>query len=329
MTASPRAAFAAALASVAVLTALLTSCAPTPAPETDASRTPTPEPTVSAPAEPRAAFDGDCSAVLTAQEVSEATGETMSVWAASWPDGRDRALGGVTCAWSSEHYLAATVTARVFPVVVMDPEYVPDDPATECDDDPTRCRSAAVFDDVWVEVTVTGDRAAEMTSAIEGLRDGIGARIAAEQAPVPGPRENWWSPVPTCDEIQEGLAGGEITATLTAPGDDRPAIFLGGPLERSCMLAATVDGSDYSTLVTVRAGAGDAVEAVIAADGDARVEHDGHVFATAGEQYAFDGATSVLLGAVGPNLVQLERYDVDGGVQADARVLAAIVGVLD
>ncbi|WP_217183568.1 hypothetical protein [Streptomyces sp. AC495_CC817] len=318
---------AAATTTVFALALALVACAPTPGPVTTTSPSAAPSPTATS-TEPRAAFDGDCGQVLADSAMSDGVGQTMNAWEPRWQDGANQTLGGVTCLWASEKYLSAFATVHVFPVEAIDPEYIESDAANGCAADAAECTTSGVFGDVWVAAVVRSDRPAEDVEGLASVVQDIGARAEAQPRPVPGARDGWWGPVPTCDDLQAGLVAGGLTATATeghsAPGPE----FAGGPLFRICTLTATIDGESLSTQAYLRAGAAPAVESALASVPDSRVEYEGRVFANAGEQYLFDGAAGVLIGAAGANLVELDRLGFDIEATGDAKVLAAVIDAL-
>lgn len=329
MTASRRRALAASLATIAVLTMALAACSPPTEPEPTTAPTVAPSPTPTpTPAGPHAAFDGDCGAVLSDDALSEAMGQRMNPWEANWEDGVDAALGGVTCRWVSEEYLAAFVTVHVYPVEVLDADFVASERANGCMVELSECITSRSFGDVWAAVRVSSNASADDVDGVAPLLADIGSRLTSQPRPVPAAREGWWGPAPTCDELQASLVAGGMTATAMEGHLAPPPEFADGPLLRICTLEATIDGERYSTQVYLRAGAAGAVESALAAGSESRVEFEGHVFAATAEQYMIDGASGVLLGAVGPNLVEIDRRDFDGGAKNDAAVLAAIVTAL-
>lgn len=305
----------------------LAACSPPTEPEPTTAPTVDPSPTPT-PAEPRAAFDGDCGEVLSLDALSGAMGQPMHTWEANWEDGVDAALGGVTCRWVSETYLAAFVTVHVYPVGVLDADFVASERANGCMAELSECITSRSFGDVWAAVRVSSNASADDVDGVGPLLDDIGARLASQPRPVPAAREGWWGPAPTCDELQAALVAGGMTATAMEGHLAPPPEFADGPLLRSCALEATIGGERYSTQVYLRAGAAGAVESALAAGSESRVEFEGHVFAATVEQYMIDGASGVLLGAVGSNLVEIDRRDFDGEAKNDAAVLAAIVTAL-
>lgn len=306
---------------------LLVGCAPAVEPEAETSPTPAPSAT-STPVHPRAAFDGQCEDVASEQRVSDALGESMNTWEPQWLDGVDRALGGVECAWSSDAYYSALARLSVYPLDVLDDEYIESEAANGCDADTSTCTASAAFDDVWVTLRVQSESAETRREGMAALIEDVGARAATQPKPVADSRAGWWTPVPTCDRVQKGLEDAAITAVAADVQADDPPMFAGGPFEHSCRLVITIEGSPYETMVHLRSGGGGAVGSAISMIPDARLEFDGREFAMAGEQYPIDGATGVLLGAVGPNLVELDRLDFSTGKEEDAPVLAAIVSAL-
>ncbi|MBO9626443.1 MAG: DUF3558 family protein [Microbacterium sp.] len=331
MTAPRWRAFVAVAATISTLTLLLAACAP----ETRGESAPSPSheppsssaPTAS-PSEPRAAFDGDCEQVLSAEALSNALGRQLKVWSATWDDGADRGLGGVSCNWASGDYPSVFARVEVYPTEVLDVSFVTGAAANGCEADASSCVVSDVFGDVWVGVHVQANGAAGHVDALRPVLADIGARVSTQPDPTPELRADWWGPVPTCADLQTKLAAGGTTATVV---EERPATFdmyLDGPLRRTCTLTTTIDGAAYTALVHLRAGAASAVESALATSAEARVEYNGRVFASAGEQYPIDGAVLVLLGAVGPNLVELDRRDFEAGTNRDPKALDAVVAAL-
>lgn len=315
-----------AMAAIASLAFALSGC--TPAVDQTESASPAPEPTPSATAMPHAVFDGDCGALLTDDAMSEAVGQRMNILSAMWEDGTDRGLGGISCGWTSEDYLAATASARAYPVDVLDPEYVASEAVNGCDAEAHLCVVSEAVDGVWVSVSVRSDHAADMTEGISLALADIHARLSDQPRPVPEARDGWWAPAPTCDELQSELNANGMQSTVAEYYPDGSKVFVDGPLRRSCTLVATVDGTPYSTVVHLRSGAGEAMESARSSSDEAGVEYNGHEFAAVIEQYPMDGAAGVLLGSVGPNLVELDRVGSSEDVQRDASVLDAVIAAL-
>lgn len=306
----------------------LAACAPEPVPTPSPTASPVPSASPT-PVGPVVAFEGECAEVLGDDDLSAAIGEAMHYWAPAWTEDSSAELGGVSCGWVSDEYLSAFANVWAYPVEVIDEEYVDGEAGNSCHTDQPLCVASAVFDDVWVGVSVYSSSAAEQIESLRPLLADIGARAEAGPAPIPGPREGWWTPVPTCEALASALGDAGIDAVAT---DDRAngwIRFAGGPLSRGCTLSTTIDGQTADATVVLRAGAGGGVEDVIAQDPDARVDHAGRTFASAAEQFPVDGNPGLLLGTDGVNLVELSRRDFDGGAQTDAVLLDAILTALD
>ncbi len=269
--------------------------------------------------------------MLSETALSDAIGEQMKAWPPLWDSGEYEGMGGASCSWYSEVYTRTYVTIQAFPVEVLNADFIESDAANQCASDGS-CIASGVYRDVWVGASVRTERVAEASEIRERLRsvvDEIGARATALPRPVPESRAGWWGPVPTCEDVSVALEATGITAADVAAPTDRPPLFANEPLARACVISATFDGTPYKTLVHLRSGAAGAVDSVIATTPEWRREVDGRVFAVAPEQYPIDGASGVLLGAVGPNLVELDRVDYSGETpQKDLDVIAAIVTAL-
>lgn len=305
----------------------LAACAPEPEP----SATPTAAPVPSAsptPEAPVVAFDGDCAKVLGDADLRAAMGEAMRFWEPAWTESSDSQLGGVTCSWTSDEYLAAFATVWAYPVEVIDAEYVTGDASNSCDADESRCTASAVFGDVWVGVNVYSDTAASQIEALRPVLADIGARAEDAPTPIPGAREGWWSPVPTCEDLASALSEDGIDAVSSEDRGSGWIDFAGGPLTRGCTLRTTIGHQSSDALVVLRAGAGEGVDAVIAQTPEARIDHAGRTFAAASEQFPIDGNPGLLLGSDGVNLIELMRRDWDGATQTDALFLDAMLTAL-
>lgn len=319
------------LAASVLAAVALAACTPqaqiegSPTPSASITSTPTPEPT---PAGGRVAFDGDCSTVVETSELSAAMGEEMTFWEPAWVDGAEDGLGGVRCGWVSDEYLSGFATIWAYPLSVLDPAYVGGEASNSCSAHESSCVVSGVFGDTWVGVQAYSSRAQEQIERLSPVLAAIGARAAESKAPVPGPRENWWMPVATCEQVASSLTDAGMPARAT---DDRPAggpLFVGGPRDRGCTMDVSVQGEQRVAILYLSAGAGSGVASVLSLDPSQRVEFEGQTFANAGEQYPLDGNPGLLLGTDGVNLVSMLRGDADGQPALDAPILAAVLAAL-
>lgn len=260
--------------------------------------------------------------------MSDAIGETMNFREPQWEDGSEAELGGVTCRFASHTYLSALATVWVYPVTVVDPEYIDSEAANSCKTYDNTCVISDVFGDAWVGASVYAQDAAQKIDGLRPVLEEIGARADAAPPPEPGPRAGWWMPTPTCDTLAASLSAAGVSATAS---DDRPSqipSFTGGPIERGCTIDVTVGEDSWSARIVLRAGAGGGVESVLASDAEARIERDGRTFAAAGYQYPIDGGPGLLLGTDGVNLVELLRNHEMVNTELDERLLVAILDAL-
>lgn len=258
-------------------------------------------------------------------EISVAMGEEMHFWEPLWVDGSQNGLGGVRCGWLSGEYLSGFTTIWVYPLSMLDPEYVAGEAANSCSAEDPTCMISGSFGDAWVGVQAYSDRASEQIEDLRPVLAGIGERVAAESAPVPGPLAGWWMPVPTCDDVASALSENGIPATAT---DDRPAsapVSVSGPLDRGCSIDIEIQGERRIATLTLTAGAGAGVESALGIDGATSIDYNGRTFVGAPEQYPIDGNPGLLLGTDGTNLVSLLRGDSEVTPALDAPILDALL----
>lgn len=319
-----------AIAVAVIVGGILAACAPatdpSPSVSPSATRSQSPEPVPTA-SQPAVAFGGDCAAVLDADALTAAMGEQMNSWDPVWEDGAPAKLGGVRCAWTSEQYLSVSAAAWVYPLDVLDADWVVGDGANSCDADTHSCIASAVFGDAWVGIRLSSDRAESLIENARPLVDEIGARLAGEPAPVADARAAWWNAAPTCADLAAALETQGIGLTVQGDYPAAAPAFAGGPLERGCAATATVDGVTFQTHVVLRAGAADGVAAVLALNPGAAVDGGGRTFAVTIEQYPFDGGSGLMLGDDGANLVELSLFNGEPTAQ-DPVLLAAILDAL-
>ena len=318
------------MAAIAAVVVTLAACAPEPqesaSPSPRPSATAAPEPT---PTGPVAAFGGDCSAAVDTAAVTAAMGEAMSFWEPAWEDGADAELGGLRCGWTSDQYLSGFATVWVYPVAVLDPTYVSGEESNSCQTADPICMASEVFGGTWVGVQAYSNTAATQIERLRPLLADIGDRVAESAPPVPGPRQGWWLPVATCEELAASLTTDGFPSTST---DDRPAtgpVFVDGPRSRGCSLNMEIEGEERGVTLLLDAGAGRGVEAVLTRDPSQRIDFEGRTFANAPEQYPLDGNPGLIIGSDGVNLVSVLRSDGDGQAALDAPILAALLKALD
>ncbi|WP_169581494.1 MULTISPECIES: hypothetical protein [Microbacterium] len=229
----------------AIATASLIGLGTDPGPVATPTATPDPEPSVTAPApeptvppgppaEGNVAFEGECENALSDGEVEVAAGIPMMLSDYRWRTGANEVLGGIDCVWVSDGaYLEAIVHLLAYPSAVVSEELRAGTP-TGCrpvaeDGSRVECTQAALADDTWVLVRVTGAETSVNEASADGLLTQASTRLADHPSPVPATRTDEWWTLPDCNEVvaavDPAVYGFERVALLaqSSPGEPTEA----------------------------------------------------------------------------------------------------------
>lgn len=197
----------------------IAGCAPatpseTPAP-TASTVDPTPTPTPSATPEHTIAFGGDCSLVLSHDDVTGLVGVgTKPVQYDAARDVGIATLGGIQCGWRAAgdgDYFSDGMTALVvlaLPTVAVSSELQREASTAACirNYDSSECTLGADVDGVWVTAQVIQDGDEVPAALLQAMLDTVADRVPASIKPVGLARTaDWWSTDDTCENLGERL----------------------------------------------------------------------------------------------------------------------------
>ncbi|BDZ65951.1 hypothetical protein [Agromyces mangrovi Wang et al. 2018] len=240
-------------APLALLVLTLSGCAaadasdiaPTePAPATEqAIVEPTPE-AKPVPAAPAEAFDGDCSVLVTEDELAMAAGAALepNPAATSWTSIAVRAVGGLSCSWSGgEPGWAPRVSLTVLPadVEVSDPE-------TYCYG--VACRFASRVGEWWFTGTVEPVAGVDPEMAVMSLESAFGVRASQYVSVAIDRPVDSWGEVSDCASL---AASADTTAVTDVALDVGSGSVAGEALPGSTPPCAPQGRSDANGGATV------------------------------------------------------------------------------
>ncbi|MFE7846478.1 hypothetical protein ACFUTX_14935 [Microbacterium sp. NPDC057407] len=280
--------------------------------------TPTPSPTPTLDPEGVAAFEGDCTAVFTDAEVSELLGVAMAPLRARWSPDADGRLGGVECWWgSTESYMGGELMVSVYPTDSAAPVAGGAGTSGCTVAYLVQCATERTDDGLWVwvragTISTTG---AEQLGEVTAIADAAAATVAERAAQFPPPyaatrTADWWSFADCADVVQYLVSAGVLTPTSRLDGrfgqGSAPArvtshhgLFL--------WCTAVDDGSDGHLSSTSFAlwpgGAPDFPQAAAVALSEPFDVPGADAAVHAPGLDALEGGNSLLVAAVGPNLV--------------------------
>ncbi len=337
-------------AALAAALLLLTGCAASPAPAATptpaTTPTSTPTPTVEPVVVPTIPFDGDCTQVLTAEQLNELLGEgwmtraerLVSDGIVDRPDVRSiGTLGGLKCEWFPASETGESVPVSRLSVTLMAPDAVPASwvrgySALACEVvyDWSTCRVGATVAGTWVMaaadfvVESTGDLAESGLDAVSENVAGSVVSRAADRQP------DWWT-LPDCESLgeemrlQELLGEGFISGYWEGePSPDQRMLSEAG-VEQLCPwftnTAQSPEAEFHITDLLIAAGAAwnwDEIAATSAAEEVAITGAEDAVFISyppngEGTLYATDGVN-----------VLVSRGTLDFATQMAERALAAL-----
>lgn len=252
-----------------VLAVVLTGCAagpaaaPAPTPSTDApTPTPTVETLVVGPAEmPPVPFSGDCSAMLTVDDIAEVTGHDMGTGTRE-ESAIEANAGALSCRWTdgANRITSATVVPWAGLDVSALPSKYADAFAGDCRSD--FCSWQGGDDHVWITVDFFDNWEQLPRESVDVWGDRLGARIMGRVAEASvgawtRDRTGWW-PTLDCDQIASAV-GAQLGQPLTASTqgwEHRPPPWVALAHEASRVTSCALDTGDAAVFLTVMSGSG-------------------------------------------------------------------------
>lgn len=206
---------AAAVAAALAFAGCASTAPPGTATSTPSASTAQPSPTPTPTPEHTIAFGGDCSAVLSDDDLAAIVGvETRPREYVGTADVGLRTLGGIECAWQAAEdigYLADGIYSLI--VVVLPTASVSADLRAEASTaaciriyDGATCTLGADVGGVWVAAQVDQFGNEPPTALLQSTLDTASAHVPGAIAPVALPATGqWWSLGATCEELGERL----------------------------------------------------------------------------------------------------------------------------
>ncbi|WP_040163808.1 hypothetical protein [Microbacterium gorillae] len=208
---------------------LVAGCAPqasTPPPTTSPSASadaqePEPAPTAT-PAAAEVPFDGDCSQLLSVDDLvdllgegTQAVGSDRSSPQAVLYQAQLHASGGMSCQWSG---IGGTISVSVLPSAIVPEAVVAENDTVTCGPDQT-CDAAVTAGENWLSVS------APTEDAVKSLLANVGARLidAGSSRAAEYPPGSW--ALPSCAEVatRAAAAAGWTDPTEGYPSDVNPS----------------------------------------------------------------------------------------------------------